>query len=183
MAVKITTEKIREREEILKDLIRLGKRGGFFQEEIEKVQIPNDLLSGSEQVVSDLSARLSERLHNPKNYMMACVSFAMYIGMGGYFLRNREPEETAQKGVLESLLFRSDLLLIDAYVSDLTGLDEDQAYAGKFKDFLGLFQTRALMLCCGNDLEKLNNATCHEATAAMYRLGMLVQAVRMQKSH
>ncbi len=182
MAVKITTEKTKDREEILEDLIRLGKRGGFFPTSFPDETGVNELTELTESVTDRLSDQLQERLHNPKNYMMACVSFAMYIGMGGYYLWKTEPEEVKEKDIMELLLHKSDLLSMDVYVADLTGLNEDPAYAGRFRDFLALFQTRALMLGCNGDPEKLNPETCKVAACAMYRLGILLQAERMSGS-
>lgn len=183
MAVKITTEKIKDQEEILEDLIRLGKRGGFFPESFPEETMEDFLARQTGNVIDSLSDQLQERLHNPKNYMMACVSFAMYIGMGGYYLWKTEPEGVKEKGIMEPLLYKSDLLSMDVYVADLTALNADDAYAGRFRDFLSLFQTRALMLGCGGDLEKLNPETCKVAASAMYRLGVLLQAHRMKESN
>ncbi len=182
MAVKITTEKTKDQEEILEDLIRLGKRGGFFPASFPDETMPDVLKEQAENVMVALSDQLQERLHNPKNYMMAFASFALYIGMGGYYLWKWEPEEVTEKGVLELLLYKSDLLSIDVYVADLTELNADAAYAGRFRDFLSLFQTRALMLGCNGDPEKLNPETCKVAACAMYRLGILLQAERMSGS-
>ncbi|MBO4903222.1 MAG: hypothetical protein J5518_10550 [Lachnospiraceae bacterium] len=178
MAVKMTTEKMNDRNEILTDLISLGKRGSMLPSGLSEEDTVPALFEKTDAVVEGLAAGLSERLHNPKNFMIAFVSFAMYAGMGAVRLYGEDPIAVEKEGVLETLLFRTDLLSLDTYVSDLVQIDADPAYAMKFRDFLGLFQTRALMLCCNKDVGRLNEDTCREAAGAMYRLGLLMEVNR-----
>ncbi|MCR5267474.1 MAG: hypothetical protein K6E16_03040 [Lachnospiraceae bacterium] len=182
MAVKITTEKSHTAGSILEDLLRLGKRGHFLNDFLSQKDLVPELKEQTEPVVDTLSEGLAKRLHNPKNYLMACVRFALYAGMGACYLLETDPEGTQGKNPMDVLLYKSDLLSLDAYVADLTGLYEDETYVGMFRDFQGLFETRSLMLCCGSDPEKLNPETCRIAAAAMYMLGVLLQAERMKES-
>ncbi|MBP5385618.1 MAG: hypothetical protein J6Y57_11700 [Lachnospiraceae bacterium] len=178
MAVKITTEKMNDENMILSDMLRLGKRGGFYPADLTEEKIDPVLAAQGRDVVDSLSNELEGRLHNPKNFMVALVSFAMYAGMAAAHLYREDSQVFLEQSVMQVLLYKCDALAIDAYVTDLTDLASDPEYAAKFRDFLGLFQTRSLMLCCNKDPEKLNAESCRVAAHAMYLLGVLTQTGR-----